>query len=222
MPLYAICQCCKCKKSVSQDLWSISRDHKYSGSRYVCEHFDVDIDHESRIGFGFNWRNTITISAYYKPNYESRVIINRTFKRNDTEFQDYVRFSNKAVFHARVSDYRGQYPSCGYNAQNDIDYNESREQERREQKRKEEEQKRKEEEQKKINEIIESKKMNSEEKTKQILIILDKKNSREEITSNLVLNQISRTRNIREIFDIDKEFNLSKDSHSSQISTDNE
>ena len=61
-----------------------------------------------------------------------------------------------------------------------------------------------------------------EEKSKQILIILDKKNNREEISSKLVLNQISRTRNIREIFDIDKEFNLSKDSHYSQISTDNE
>ena len=213
MPLYAICQCCKCKNSVSQDLWSISRNHKYSDSRYVCSHFNVEIDHESSTGFlGIGWRNTIKITAYYKPNYERRVVIDRTFKKNDTEYQDYVNFSNKAVFHARISDYRGNYPTCGYNAQNDIDYierEEREEQERREQERRE--QQRKQEEQNKINEIIESKKM--EEKSKQILIILDKKNNREEISSKLVLNQISRTRNIREIFDIDKEFNLSKDNH---------
>ena len=51
MPLYFIGECCKCKEKVCQDIWSISRDHKYADSRYVCSHFDVEIDHVSSIGF---------------------------------------------------------------------------------------------------------------------------------------------------------------------------
>ena len=62
MPLYLVFQCCKCKNSISKDLWSIAKDHYYSDTKYVCEHFDVIIDHKSSIGFfGIGWRNEITI-----------------------------------------------------------------------------------------------------------------------------------------------------------------
>ena len=133
MPLYLICQCCKCKSSLSQDLWSIARNHKFSDSKFICNHFEVEIDHESNIGFlGIGWSNRITITAYYKPNNERKILIDTTFNSNNTEYQNFAVFSNKVVIHARISDYTGNYPSCGFNAQNDIDYNERREQERRE------------------------------------------------------------------------------------------
>ena len=123
MPLYFIGECCKCKENVYQDLWSISRDHKYSESRYVCSHFNVEIDHQSSIGLcGIGWRNTITIRAYYKPSGTTKNIISRTFRRNDTEYQSYAVFSNKVVFHGRISDYDGRYPDCGNSIQNDIEY----------------------------------------------------------------------------------------------------
>ena len=106
-----------------QDLWSISRDHTYSESRYVCSHFNVEIDHQSSIGFwGIGWRNTITIKAHYKPSGTTKNIISRTFRRNDTEYQSHAVFSNKVVFHGRVSDYDGRYPDCGNSIQNDIEY----------------------------------------------------------------------------------------------------
>ena len=125
MPLYVICECCKCKESVSQDVWAISRNHKYSNSRYLCTHFDVEIDTESSIGFlGYNWRNTITVRAYYKPTGNKRTVISRTFNKNSMEYQDYEKFSNKVVIHARVSDYRGNYPTCGNNIQDEIEYEE--------------------------------------------------------------------------------------------------
>ena len=131
MPLFLIFQCCKCKSSLYQDLWSIERNHKFSDSRFICSHFDVEIDHESSIGFlGIGWSNRITITAYYKPNNERRILIDKTFKRNVTEYQDYAKFSNKVIIHARISDYKGRYPNCGFHAQNEIDYNERREEER--------------------------------------------------------------------------------------------
>ena len=166
MPLYLIYQCCKCKESGSQDLWSISRDHKYSSQRYVCQHFDVEIDHESKIGFffGIGWRNKIKVTAYYKPGCIRKTILERTFKKNDTEYEDYAKFSNEAVFHARVSDYRDRQPSCGFNAQNDIDYNERREQERLEELRRQ--QRIKEEKERQYKRELESKKQKIIEKIK--------------------------------------------------------
>ena len=123
MPLYFIGECCKCKESVYQDLWSISRDHKYSESRYVCSHFDVEIDHQSSIGFwGIGWRNTITIRAHYKPSGTKKTVISKTFNSNNTEYQDYAVFDNKVVFHGRISDYDGRYPDCGNSIQNDIEH----------------------------------------------------------------------------------------------------
>ena len=105
MPLHLIFQCCKCKNSLSHDIWSISRNHKYSDSKYVCEHFDVIIDHESSCGFfGLEWRNEITIKAYCKIYNNTKTVIDRTFNINFMEYQDYTRFNN-IVCHARISDY---------------------------------------------------------------------------------------------------------------------
>lgn len=53
-------------------------------------------------------------------------------------------------------------------------------------------------------------------------MILEKKCNRKEISSKLILNQTYKSRNIRELFEFDKEITLSKESNSSQISTDNE
>ena len=138
MPLYLIAQCCKCKASISLDIWSIKRDNGYSRERYVCEHFDVNIYHESSIGFfGIGWRNKIKVTAYYKPRRYSKNIIERTFEKGDTEFQDYQVFSNEAVFHARISDDYGNYPTIGNNRQNEIEYKENLEHERLERLRRE-------------------------------------------------------------------------------------
>ena len=66
MPLHLIAQCCACKGSISQDLWAIIRNHGYSGNKFVCEHFDVNIDHESSLGFlgiGIGWSNKIKVEA---------------------------------------------------------------------------------------------------------------------------------------------------------------
>ena len=132
MPLHLIVQCCKCKESLSHDLWSIARNHKYADSKYLCSHFSVTIDHESSCGFlGINWRNEIKISAYCKQNYLTRTIIDRTFNRSFMEFEDYAKFGN-IVCHARISDSRGNYPHRGFDIQNEIEYNERIERQRRE------------------------------------------------------------------------------------------
>ena len=132
MPLHLIFQCCKCKKYLCHDIWSIARNHKYSDSKYVCQHFNVIIDHESSCGFlGIGWRNKITIEAYCKTYYDTKTVFSKTFNKNYTEHQSYARFNN-LVCHARISDYRGNYPNCGFNLQNEIEYNEKLEQQRRE------------------------------------------------------------------------------------------
>lgn len=132
MPLHLIFQCCKCKATLSHDLWSIARNHKYADSKYVCSHFDIIIDHiNSCKFFGFHWSNEITITADCKTNYSSKKVIDRTFNRNFMEYQSYARF-NDIVCHARISDYRGNYPNCGFNLQKEIEYNEKLEQQRRE------------------------------------------------------------------------------------------
>ena len=129
MPLHLIFQCCKCKSSLSHDLWSIARNHKYADSKYVCPHFDVIIDHIS-LCFLFVWRNEITIKAYCKVTYDTKTVIDRFFDRNFMEYQNYERFGN-IVCHARISDYKGIYPTCGFNLQNEIEYYERMEQQRR-------------------------------------------------------------------------------------------
>ena len=60
-----------------------------------------------------------------------------TFDIHNTEYQDYVVFSDKFVFHARISDLRDNYPTIGNNLQNEIEYKENFEQERLEQLRRE-------------------------------------------------------------------------------------
>ena len=136
MPLHLVFQCCKCKNSLSHDLWSIVRNHKYADSKYVCQHFNVIIDHESSWGLGFAWRNEIKIKAYCKINYSTKTVIDQTFNRHFMEYQNYVRFNN-IVCHARISDYRDNYPDCGFNLQNEIEYNEQIEQQRREERERE-------------------------------------------------------------------------------------
>ena len=139
MPLYLTWECCKCKKTGSQSLWSISRNHKYHYRNYVCQHFDISIDTVSSIGFfGIGWKNEITVEVYYKKYCSWRTVINRPFCKGDTEDEDYVQCDN-IVFQAKVSDYSGLYPTCGNSIQNRIEYNERMEQQRRE----EEERKRK-------------------------------------------------------------------------------
>ena len=138
MPLHLIAECCKCHCLISQDIWTIRQNHGYSGKKFVCSHFDVDIDHESSTGFlGLGWRNKITIKACYKPENSSKIIISRTFYVSNTEYEDYQVFSDKVVFHARISDFTNNYPTIGNNRQNEIEYKENLEHERLERLRKE-------------------------------------------------------------------------------------
>jgi len=143
MPLHLIAECCKCHNTISRDLWAIKKNHGYSERLYICNHFDIEINHESSTGFfGWGWRNIIKITAYYKPDSCSKEIINQIFSISNTEYQNYEVFGDKTVFHARISDFRNNYPIIGRNLQNDIEYNEMREHEalellRREQQRKE-------------------------------------------------------------------------------------
>ena len=134
MPLHLTWECCKCKSSGSQSLWSISRNHKYYERRYVCRHFFIRIDTVSSIGFlGIGWKNEITLEVEH--NGWTKIVLHGVFNRNYMEHEDYAQFDN-LVFHARVSDYKGRYPNCGYNLQNRIEYNEIMEQQRREQEEK--------------------------------------------------------------------------------------
>ena len=127
---------------IAQDLWAIKKNHGYSFKKYLCSHFDVDIDHESSTGIlGFGWCNRIIIKVYYKPEDCIKILINKTFNINNTEYQDYKVFSDKVVFHARISDYRNNYPIIGNNIQNEIIYKERWEHERLEQLRREQQRK---------------------------------------------------------------------------------
>ena len=83
------------------------------------------------------WIIKINIKAYYKPEYCIKTIINRTFDIHNTEYQDYAVFSDKVVFHARISDYKNNYPIIGSNLQNEIEYKENLEHERLERLRRE-------------------------------------------------------------------------------------
>jgi len=215
MPLHLIAQCCKCKSSISLDLWSIKRNNGYSGKRYVCEHFDVNIYHESSTGFlGIGWRNTIKVTAYYKPVYCNKEIINRTFSKGDTEFENYQTFSNQAVFHARISDDRGKWPTIGNNRQNDIEYNEKREQQRREQE--ERARKRREEQQRQLqrecdlqlSRLIEKEKEEEEER-KNDLKLLEEKCKRNKKTTFRRHKHIIKL-DINGIFDMERKLQICK------------
>ena len=61
----------------------------------------------------------------------TKTVIDRTFNKNFLEYEDYTRFNN-IICHARISDYRCNYPNCGFNLQNEIEYKENMEQEKRE------------------------------------------------------------------------------------------
>ena len=104
MPLHIICQCCKCKSEFIFHLWAITINHKYANeSKYICCHFDVEIDHESNIGFfGLGWSNHIIIKAFDKKNNEKKIIIDHMFNDKFTEYQNFVIFSNEIVLHARI------------------------------------------------------------------------------------------------------------------------
>ena len=125
MPLYIICQCCKCKSIFILHLWTISINHKYANeSKYICCHFDVKIDHESNIGFfGLGWSNHIIIEAFDKKNNEKKIIIDHMFNDKFTEYQNFAIFSNEIVFHARISDFEYNSPTIGFKIQEKIDYN---------------------------------------------------------------------------------------------------
>ena len=210
MPLHLICQCCKCKnKYYYFDLWSISRNHKYSyESRKVCKHFDVEIDHESSIGFlGIGWSNHITISAYYKYNYERQIIINDTFNSDHTEQEGYKIFSNKIVFHAKISDYKNNAPTCGFKYQNRLDaYEEQREQQRLNELRRQEEENKKKQIESEIDEIIEKNKITEE--SKNILIFLENICSEIQSTSTLLLEDVTKEKSIRETFHNNQEIEM--------------
>ena len=87
--------------------------------------------------YRLGWRNKITIKAYYKPENSSKIIISKTFFVSNTEYQDYQVFSDKVVFHARISDFTNNYPTIGNNRQNEIEYKENLEHERLERLRRE-------------------------------------------------------------------------------------
>jgi hypothetical protein len=127
---------------ITQDLWAIKKNHGYSFKKYLCSHFDVDIDHESSTGIlGLGWINRIIIKVYYKPECWTKILINSAFNKNNTEFQDYKVFSDKVVIHARISDFRNNYPTIGNYRQNEIVYKERWEHERLEKLRREQQRK---------------------------------------------------------------------------------
>ena len=135
MPLHLTWECCKCKRSGSQSLWAIRSNHSYSDTRYVCSHFSIRIDTVSKIRFfGIGWSNHVELEVTYKNNW-TRSVIDQTFNTHFMEYQNSLQFDN-VVFHARVSDYKGNYPTCGYSLQNEIEYNERMEQQKKEQEEK--------------------------------------------------------------------------------------
>ena len=83
MPLHIRGECCKCKSNFFFDIWSISRNHKFSGQYiHICNHFDVEIEHESSIGlFGWGWSNHIKLYAIHKQNNEKQIIIDEEFNK---------------------------------------------------------------------------------------------------------------------------------------------
>ena len=196
MPLYIIYECCKCKIKDNFSIWSIKSDHGYSYDRYLCEHFDVDIDHKSNIGFlGIGWSNKIKVYVTYKK-YGSRLeLINYTFSRNDTEHEKHIEIDN-VVIHARISDYKNRNPTHGNNIQRklDIEYNAKLERQREEERRREEER----DLQRQIDRMIEKGKSSEEQRKNELKILKE-----ESITKRKVYQNHKKLSNI----DFEKIFN---------------
>lgn len=200
MPLHLIVQCCKCNQSISHDLWSIARNHKYADSKYVCDHFSVTIDHESSCGiFGIGWRNEVKVSAYCKINYMTRTLINKTFNKSFMEYEDYARFG-QIVCHARISDYRGNYPRCGFNIQNEIEYNERMERQRRE----EMERRRKEERdmQLQLENMIERGREEELQRDNELTIVKEKTKKKKKFKSHIKLVELDIDKIFENMYDI--------------------
>jgi hypothetical protein len=212
MPLHIRGECCKCNGTFYFDIWSISRNHKYFNEYIrVCDHFDVEIDHESSIGFlGWGWSNHIKLYAFYKQNNEKQIIINETFSKGDTESEKYKIFSNKIVFRARVSDYRYNYPTCGMDIQERLDYEEIREQQKLEQQRRQEEENKRKQIEASIDNIMEKNKLSEE--TKNSLMELESIciEIKTTTTSELLLDDITKEKSIREEFQTYKECEMIK------------
>ena len=217
MPLHLIAQCCACKGSISQDLWAITRNHGYSGNKFVCEHFDVNIDHESSLGFlgiGIGWSNKIKVEAIYKPENIKQVIIDQTFDRNYMEYQNFKIFSKKFVFHARISDTRYNNPDIGFSQQEEIEYNERREQQRleqlkREQERREEKQRQLQRESNlRLGKLIEKEKEEEEERQNDLKLLEEKCKKNKKTTFKRQKKLI--TLDVDEIFDFEESILISK------------
>ena len=201
MPLHLIFQCCKCKSSLSHDLWSIARNHKYADSKYVCPHFDVIIDHES-LWFLFVWRNEITIKAYCKITYDTKTVIDRFFDRNFMEYQNYARFGN-IVCHARISDYRGNYPTCGFDIQNEIEYNERMEQQKREERERERRRQEERDMQLQLENMIERGRNDELQRENEITIIKEESNKKKKkFKSHIKLIELDIDRIFEKMYDI--------------------
>ena len=56
----------------------------------------------------------------YKKDNSEKTLIDITFSKNYSEYQNYERF-DYIVVHARVSDESGIYPECGYIMQKEIE-----------------------------------------------------------------------------------------------------
>ena len=217
MPLHLIAQCCACKGSISKDLYAIKRNHGYSGNKFVCEHFDVNIDHESSLGFlgiGIGWSNKIKVEAIYKPEDIKQVIIDKTFDRNNMEFQNFKIFSKKFVFHARISDTRYNNPDIGFSQQEEIEYNERREQQKLEQLKREQE--RREEEQRQLQREsdlrlskLKQKEKEEEEERQNDLKLLEEKCKKNKKTTFKRQNKLI-TLDADEIFDFEESILISK------------
>ena len=138
MPLHLIAECCKCHCFISQDIWTIRQNHGYSGKKFfVVILMQILIMKVVQDFQDWGWRNKITIKACYKTENSSKIIISRTFYVSNTEYEDYQVFSDKVVFHARISDFMNSYPTIGNNRQNEIEYKENLEHERLERLRRE-------------------------------------------------------------------------------------
>ena len=130
MPLYLTWECCKCHLRGCKLLWAIGRNHKYNYTRPFCYHFNIRIDSVSSKGFfGLGWNNEIALEVENKGSTKKE--INKLFNGECTEYEDFVQFDN-LVFHARVSDYQGKLPTCGYKIQAKIKEKEKAEQQKRE------------------------------------------------------------------------------------------
>ena len=69
------------------------------------------------------WSNHIIIKAFDKKNNEKKIIIDRVFNDKFTEYEDYGIFSDKNIFHVRISDFEYNNPVIGFNVKDKINNN---------------------------------------------------------------------------------------------------